>query len=76
MLRDRNPTQFMRQVDLEDPHTHELVSGEWRRGDVLTPFDPTSNPRGMIGPKNVRNYLMDFYNTRGRVAWQDLAVGE
>lgn len=76
MLRDRNPVQFMRHVDQEDPYTHEFVPGEWRKGDVLAPFEAMPNHRGMVGPKSVRKYLMEYYSTRGKVAWQDKMVPE
>ena len=76
MLRDRNPVQFMRQVDREDPDTHDFVPGEWREGEVLVPLHPLRNPRAMVGPKNVRAYLMDYYSTRGTLDWQDRIVDE
>ena len=74
MLRDRNPIQFLRQFDREDPETHEVIPGEWRDGEEMVGLDPQRNPRAMVGPKNIRNYLAEYYSTRGAVEWQDRIV--
>ena len=71
MLRDRNPVQFLRQIDREDPDSHEVIPGEWREGEEIVGRDPMRNPRAMVAPKNIRNYLVECYNTRGAVEWQD-----
>lgn len=66
LLRVRRPNQVRKEPDTENPVTHEVTSGEWRRDTPMPdlPSLPPGNHSTQTG-KNVRNYL-----TAGRVAWQ------
>ena len=71
LLRDQNPVNFMRMVDRENPHNHDVIPGEWRDGDEMVGLEPMRNPRALRGPKNIRDYLAEYFSTRGAVEWQD-----
>ena len=70
LMRDRHRRNFNRLVDWEDEENN-VVPGEWRDEDVMVPLEPLPNPRATVAPKNIRDYLSQYYNTRGAVPWQE-----
>lgn len=76
LLRLRRPASSMHGADVEDPDSHNVIEGQWRRNVLLTAMDHQPL-RGKIqyAPKSVRNYLMEYYNSPvGAVSWQDRAI--
>lgn len=56
--------------DVEDPDTHDITEGQWRREVTLTPVDRAPRSCSLRAAKNIRAYLMDYYNSPvGAVHW-------
>lgn len=68
-------TNIRLSADIEDPNTHEFVSGEWRQ---VTNQLEGLHRRGQNVPsdaKKQREYLTLYYSGVGAVPWQDKMVG-
>ncbi|XP_041376853.1 protein ALP1-like [Gigantopelta aegis] len=75
LLIERKPQKVQRRVDFEDPDTHELVEGSWRQEDqVLLPLQNTGRNTTTKAGKDLKDFLMDYYNGSGSVEWQDRMV--
>lgn len=65
-------------LDSEDPDTHQIVDGEWRKGDCpqgLLPAQHLGGNRHSNSAKNFRDYLRDYFNSsKGSVSWQDRMI--
>ena len=73
LLREHERVHFNRLVDSDDAE-YNVIPGDWRGDDVMMPLDPLPNPRATVAPKNIRDYLSEFYSSRGAVPWQDRVV--
>jgi len=75
LMRDQYPTLQNRELDQEDDQG-EIIPGAWRSAGVLEDLDAVARgPRGTREGKQLRLYLMHYYNSKaGRVAWQEAAI--
>lgn len=75
LIRVRYPSEHFRQLDVEDPESHEVTPGQWREGDNLEPLEPLVRNTSSASGKRLREYLKEYYNSpAGRVPWQDNMV--
>ena len=72
LLRREYPTLNIQDVDREAPETHDLIEGSWRSGEVLASLRRArASGRNVDEAKNIRHHLKQYYNTVGRVSFQD-----
>lgn len=72
ILRDRQPNLNVRLVDREDPHTHQLVPGEWRERAVMADVEMGYRARAGNDAKAIRRILINYVNSpEGSVPWQN-----
>ena len=63
------------EVDREDPHTHDLIPGEWRLNQHLQGLLAPTGHRFQKEAKNQRDYLSHYYmSSAGAVPWQERMV--
>ncbi|XP_034033540.1 uncharacterized protein LOC117516795 [Thalassophryne amazonica] len=77
LLADKNPARMQEAADKEDPTTHEVQPGEWRRQAQENPLHGIQRQTGnsAAAGKRVRERLTEYYSGVGAMPWQDSVVG-
>ncbi|XP_033118810.1 uncharacterized protein LOC117118352 [Anneissia japonica] len=72
LLRSRYPTVANDLMDGEDPDTHEVIPGRWRKQEALTALEYLKGNNTTKAAKGQRDYLCSYYNNPvGSISWQN-----
>lgn len=63
ILCERSPAHCMAKAYVGDRVTHEVTPGAWHTEGQLVPMGRLQNPKAQVAPKNIRKYLMAYYNS-------------
>jgi hypothetical protein len=74
ILQKRYPNLATQLVDVEDAATHEVTPGGWRDEETLLGLARAGGNTGLQAAKLQRDYLRNYYNSVGAVAWQEAMV--
>ena len=72
MLMSDHPGVNTQLVDSEDPISHDVNEGDWRRGPVMENLQPLKGNNSTNAGKAYREYLTQYFQTEaGSVPWQE-----
>ena len=75
LLRSRYPRLNVSLVDTENPDTHNVTPGAWRREPALANLEVVRGNTATNAGKAARDYLRAYFNSdAGRVEWQDRMI--
>ena len=75
LLRSRYPRLTVSLVDTENPETHTVNPGAWRREPPLVNLEVARGNTATNAGKAARDYLRAYFmSDAGRVLWQDRMI--
>ena len=72
LIRTRYPTVTSNLLDKEDPVSHHVNPGSWRKGPIMGELEALKGNNATKAGKAYRMYLTQYFNSEvGSVSWQE-----